>query len=114
LIERCLVAAQEAQAAVAAAPSTDTLKQVAGGRIVATLRRDEVWRAQTPQTFAMALIWRAYERAVAEGWQTTDDAALVERLGVKPVVVESDWTNLKITTAADLLVAEALLAARAG
>ena len=114
LIARCITAARQVDAAIAAAPSTDTLKRVADGRIVETLDRREVWRAQTPQVFKTELILEAYERAQADGFEATDDAALVERLGVRPAVVESDWTNLKITVPADLLVAEALLRARSG
>ncbi len=112
LVARCLAAAAEHRAAIAAAPSTDTLKEARDGRIVRTLDRRTVWRAQTPQAFETQLICETYRRAQTEGWQATDDAALVERLGVQAVLVESDWTNLKITTPEHLLVAEALLRGR--
>lgn len=112
LVARCLAAAGEHRAAIAAAPSTDTLKEARDGRIMRTLDRGTVWRAQTPQAFETQLICEAYRRARAEGSRATDDAALVERLGVQAVLVESDWTNLKITTREHLLVAEALLQGR--
>lgn len=114
LVLRCLRAAAAHRAALAAASSTDTLKEVHDGVVVRTLDRRSVWRAQTPQAFDTNLIWGAYHRALAEGWQATDDAVLVERLGVAPVIVESDWTNLKVTTPEHLVVAEALLRQRHG
>ncbi len=112
LIARCITVARQVRAAIAAAPSTDTLKRVENGRIVETLDRSQVWRAQTPQVFETGLVAEAYELAMADGVAATDDAALVERLGVRPAVVESDWTNLKITVPVDLAVAEMLLRAR--
>ena len=112
LIARSITAARQVDAAIAAAPSTDTLKRIEGGRIVETLDRKEIWRAQTPQVFKTELIIEAYRRAQEDGFEATDDAALVERMGIRPAVVESDWQNLKITVPADMIVAEALLRSR--
>jgi 2-C-methyl-D-erythritol 4-phosphate cytidylyltransferase len=109
LISRCLGAACQHRAAIAAAPSSDTLKQVRDGMVVSTLDRSSIWRAQTPQVFETELICEAYSRAGTEACHATDDAALVERLGVSPVIVDSDWTNVKITTPDDVIIAEALL-----
>lgn len=114
LLARCLVAAARHGAALAAAPSLDTLKEIDDGRVVKTLDRTRIWRAQTPQVFRAEVIMRAYQEARSSGCWATDDAALVERIGIQPVIVESDWTNLKITVAEDLVVAEALLREREG
>lgn len=89
--------------------STDTLKQVdAQGRVVATLDRERVFGAQTPQGFALELLLRAYRTAREQGWPSTDDATLCERLGVEVRMVEGSPENLKITRPADLAVAELL------
>ncbi|MCD6351408.1 MAG: 2-C-methyl-D-erythritol 4-phosphate cytidylyltransferase [Armatimonadetes bacterium] len=109
LARRCLDAAAATGAAIAAAPCTDTLKEASDGVVARTLDRSKMWRAQTPQVFRLDLILRAYDAAHAAGFQATDDAALVERLGEPVALVPSDWTNLKVTTPADLVVAEALL-----
>jgi 2-C-methyl-D-erythritol 4-phosphate cytidylyltransferase len=80
---------------------------------VETPPRSECFAAQTPQVFRLDWLREALAKAEAEGLRATDDAALVERLGVAVHVVEGPATNLKITTAADLALAEALLAAAA-
>ncbi|MBC7289268.1 MAG: 2-C-methyl-D-erythritol 4-phosphate cytidylyltransferase [Armatimonadetes bacterium] len=109
LISRCIAAAGQAGAAIAAVPATDTLKRVRGGRVVGTLDRACVWHAQTPQAFRTDVIEQAYSRAREQKWRATDDAGLVEKLGIRPAVVQADPHNLKITTPSDLIVAEALL-----
>lgn len=116
---RCLVseaevgavirAAQETGAAILARPSADTLKIVRDGAIVSTPPRSECWVAQTPQVFRVELLREALEKALAEGFVATDDAQLVERLGVSVRVVPGSARNLKITTPDDLRIAEALL-----
>ena len=105
--------AQESGAALAAVPARDTVKQVQGRVIQATLDRESIWLAQTPQAFSADLIRRAHLVAARDGIRGTDDAALVERLGVAVKVVLGSEENIKVTTAADLVVAEAILAARA-
>ena len=114
LIERCLKAAEEHGAALACAPSTDTLKRVDGERrvVVATLDRREIWQAQTPQVFRREVITAAYGRSATVGEGVTDDCMLCEAVGIEPAVVESLTCNMKVTTAEDLVVAEALLRAR--
>lgn len=102
---------QEARsgAAIPGLRSTDTLKQVdADGRVVATLDRERVFGAQTPQGFPLALLLRAYRTAREQGWPSTDDATLCERLGAEVRLVEGSPENLKITRPADLAVAELL------
>jgi 2-C-methyl-D-erythritol 4-phosphate cytidylyltransferase len=97
-------------AALLAAPVSDTIHLVRGGRIVETPPRAECFAAQTPQVFRVDWLREALAKALADGFVGSDDAALVARLGVAVKVVAGDPTNLKITTAADLALAEALLA----
>ncbi|HUH12354.1 MAG TPA: 2-C-methyl-D-erythritol 4-phosphate cytidylyltransferase [Longimicrobiales bacterium] len=114
VLERVLRAAAAGEAAIAAMPAADTVKEVdAGGRIVATLERSRLWLAQTPQAFPRALLVRAYGEAARDGALATDCAGLVERLGVPVRVVEGDAQTLTVTRPADVPLAEALLAARA-
>lgn len=114
VIDRALAAAAAGVGAVAAVPVADTLKEVdADGKILATPDRSRFWRAQTPQAFPRRMILDAYRRAVEEGVHGTDDAALVERFGGTVIVVEGAPENLKVTSPADLIVAEAFLRARA-
>ncbi|HZT64958.1 MAG TPA: 2-C-methyl-D-erythritol 4-phosphate cytidylyltransferase [Acidimicrobiales bacterium] len=86
----------------------DTVKEVAGDRVVATLDRAHLVLVQTPQAFRADWLRRAH----AAGGQATDDAALVEAAGGRVVVVEGDPRNVKITHPDDLVVAEALLGRR--
>ena len=113
LIERSIEAARKGGGAVVAIPMKDTPKQAGPDRqIQRTLDRTELWLAQTPQTFRRDLLLEAYEKAAIERLQATDDAALVERLGHKVGIVAGTWENIKITTPEDLVIAEAILAAR--
>jgi 2-C-methyl-D-erythritol 4-phosphate cytidylyltransferase len=99
----------DAGGVIAAAPVPDTLKRVSGGgAVVATEDRSELWAAQTPQVFRTELLRGAHAREDAA--EATDDAMLVERAG--GTVLVEPWTqpNLKVTTAADLRLAELLLA----
>ncbi len=108
----CVDGARRWGGSILAVPAVDTLKQVSpDGLIQATRDRHSIWLAQTPQAFRTRLIRRAHERARREGVVATDDAQLVERLGAPVHVVAGSRSNLKITTAEDLLLAEALLQA---
>jgi 2-C-methyl-D-erythritol 4-phosphate cytidylyltransferase len=114
LFLRCLDELGEgADAAIAAARVTDTIKEAGEDHVVAaTLDRSRLWAIQTPQAFGR----EALERALAQPDEVlraaTDDAMLVERLGGRVVVVESSPANFKITTPHDLEVAELLLGRR--
>jgi len=113
LIARCAEAVVAGKAVIAAAPVTDTIKRVdADGVIQDTPDRSELWGAQTPQGFPVEQLRQAHARATAEGWSVTDDASLFERLGWPVQVIASSPANIKITTPFDLIVAEAVLAAR--
>ena len=115
LIERSIQAARTGGGAIVAIPMKDAPKQAGPDRqIQRTLDRNELWLAQTPQTFRRDLLLEAYEKAAIERLQATDDAALVERLGHKVGIVVGTWENIKITTPEDLVIAEAILAARSG
>lgn len=109
-IEKVIEAARQYRAAGVAVPVKDTIKTVgADGFITGTPLRKTLWAIQTPQAFETKLLRQAYHAAGNEGYLGTDDAALVERLGVKVKIVEGNYNNLKITTPEDLIMAEALL-----
>src|SRR4030042_4393217 len=109
VITRVIAAARKCGAAVAAVPVEDTIKEAAGGLVVRTLEREDLLRVQTPQAFSGEVLDRALKKAREDGFYGTDEAALVERTGHPVVVVPGDRRNIKITTAADLKIAEALL-----
>ena len=93
---------------------SDTIKQVdESGRVVATLDRSHLRAVQTPQGFSRALLQRAHESAVEEGFDdVTDDAGLIERIGETVVVIPGHEEALKVTRPFDLTIAEAVLARR--
>jgi 2-C-methyl-D-erythritol 4-phosphate cytidylyltransferase len=112
LIDRVIEAAAAHGAAIPALPPSDTVKEIdAGGAVAATLPRDRLRLAQTPQGFRAGLLREAHARAARAGHRATDDAALVEWAGGRVVVVEGDPRNVKITTPFDLAAAEAILGA---
>jgi 2-C-methyl-D-erythritol 4-phosphate cytidylyltransferase len=111
LIERVLRAARETGAAIPVCPLRDSVKEVAGDRVVRSLDRDRLRAAQTPQIFARDILVRAHAVAVEEGAAATDDAMLVERIGCEVAVVPGEASNLKLTEPADLAVLEAWLQA---
>lgn len=111
ILEVGLQTAQEHLAAVAAVPVKDTIKQVQDGMISATPERAQLWAVQTPQIFSFPLIHQAHTTEIAQA-EATDDAALLERLGQRVAIFPGAYTNLKITTPEDLLIAEALLKGR--
>lgn len=110
LIGRAISETRRWKAVVAAIPVGDTIKEVSEEREVQrTVDRSRLWIIQTPQSFEHSLIAQAQERAREEGFRGTDDASLVERLGVPVKVIEGSRFNLKITTPEDLVLGEALL-----
>lgn len=98
-----------ADGAILAAPVRDTLKRASGDVIAHTEPRTGLWRALTPQAFRRDLLLRALEAAIADQMIVTDEAMAIERLGLHPRLVEGREDNLKVTTPADLLLAEFLL-----
>jgi 2-C-methyl-D-erythritol 4-phosphate cytidylyltransferase len=110
-IDRVIAEARKGHGAVAALPVVDTLKEVdADGRVVRTVDRARLWRAQTPQGFPREMIERAHGEAVRTGVGATDDAALCERLGLPVVVVRGSERAMKVTEEADFVRADALYA----
>jgi 2-C-methyl-D-erythritol 4-phosphate cytidylyltransferase len=109
-IDAVFAEAKKTSAAMLAAPVTATLKRVGPNRTVeATVSRDGLWEAQTPQVFRRELLVEAYARRGTE--PATDDAQLVERLGKPVSIVPCSAMNLKITTKDDLRLATAILRA---
>lgn len=93
-----------------AAPLRDTLKRAdAASRVVATEPRESRWRALTPQAFRRGELTAALEAARAAGIVVTDEAMAMERAGHRPLLVEGAESNIKVTTPADLALAEYLL-----
>jgi 2-C-methyl-D-erythritol 4-phosphate cytidylyltransferase len=108
MLEAGLKAAQEHLAAIAAIPVKDTIKLVQDGKVSTTLDRSQLWAVQTPQVFSFPLIHQAHHSSVAQT-DVTDDAAILEQLGQQVNIFPGAYTNIKITTQEDLLLAEAFL-----
>lgn len=108
ILEAGLQAARAHHAAIAAVPLKDTVKHVQDGFVVGTIDRSQHWAIQTPQVFSFPLIFEAHHSPEAQE-EATDDAALLERKGMRVAIFPGAYTNIKITTQEDLLVAEALL-----
>ena len=106
-IEATIARAKEAGAACLVAPVTDTIKSVRGGEIAATLDRDKLRRALTPQAFKREVLLAAFENADLAA--ATDECYLVEKLGHPITIVEGSPRNIKITHPEDLILAEAFL-----
>src|SRR5258705_12836687 len=108
-IGRVIEEARKGNGAVAALPVTDTLKRVdSSGKVVVTVDRFGLWRAQTPQAFPRKVIERAHREAREADRVATDDAALCEQIGLPVVVVRGSERAVKITEEIDFALAEAL------
>ncbi len=114
IIRDVIQAAEKYGAAIAGMPAVDTVKQVErtaeGAVITATVPRERVVMAQTPQGFRYEILKRAFDDAAADGFMGTDEASLVERAGKEVAVVMGSPRNIKITTPADMDLAEFYLA----
>lgn len=101
-----LLERSDIDAVIPGLPLTDTVKEVSASEegllVVRTPERKGLRAVQTPQTFRLASLCRAHERAEKEGWDVTDDASLLERCGEQVLVVEGDECNRKITRPEDL------------
>ena len=102
-------AATRTGAAILVAPAIDTIKEVGDGVVVRTLDRKQVRHALTPQCFRYDLLLKAFENVDVSDPSLTDESFLIERLGEQVAIVEGNARNIKITTAQDLVVAEAYL-----
>ncbi len=104
LIKRGIRTALKYGSAIPALPLTDTIKQVKKGRILKTVPRDEIYYVQTPQVFNKKLIFYAYSKWSEQknSFVPTDDASLLEHIGISPVITEGDRRNIKITYREDM------------
>jgi 2-C-methyl-D-erythritol 4-phosphate cytidylyltransferase len=113
IIVEVIAAAQKYGAAIAGMPAVDTVKQVErtseGAVITATVPRERVVMAQTPQGFRYEVLKKAFDEAAADEFMGTDEASLVERSGKEVAVVMGSPRNIKITTPADMELAEFFL-----
>ena len=115
LIERAVAGAKAFGAVTVGVPVRDTVKAVdAAGRVVKTVLREGLWLTQTPQAFRREVILAAYERAAADGFYGTDDASLVERMGIPVRMIPGDADNIKVTTPEDLARGERMIRRFAG
>jgi 2-C-methyl-D-erythritol 4-phosphate cytidylyltransferase len=106
-IDAVIEAAESGRGALVAIPVSDTLKRGADGLVGGTVSREGLWRALTPQAFPRHLFEAAYAKAT-DDLDTTDDAMLMEAMGVPVALIEGRTINIKVTTADDFLLAEAL------
>ncbi len=112
-ILRCMSAAADCGTGIAAIPVVDTIKQInADDTVCATPDRNSLRAVQTPQAFDVSLIRRAHVSAIEQGFIGTDDASLVERIGVPVRLTLGDRKNIKLTTPEDIRMAEAFLTDR--
>jgi 2-C-methyl-D-erythritol 4-phosphate cytidylyltransferase len=113
LIESTITAARSFGAGIAATKVVDTIKEAGADKIVTkTVDRTKLWAVQTPQTVRFQLLRKAYAKVFEQKLVVTDEAAAVQLLGHRVDLVETPFLNLKITTPADLAMAEALLRQR--
>lgn len=112
MIEGSIQAASRFKAVVVAVPVKETIKVVGPDRIVLkTLDRESLWKIQTPQTFQVEVIKQASRRAAEDGFVGTDDASLVEHIGINVYILPGSYNNIKITTPEDLILANLILQA---
>ncbi len=110
MISRVVEVACECQAVAVGVPPKDTIKETQNDDLVVkTVPRQNLWLVQTPQAFTFAVLKEAYEAAYQNDYYGTDDASLVERIGVRVKMIAGSYENIKITTPEDLIIAEALL-----
>ena len=115
MISKVIDAAKNGGASSIGVKVKDTVKQTVDTDLVeATLPRNNLWLTQTPQAFAFAVLQRAYAAAASDKFYGTDDASLVERIGVKVKMIAGSYENIKITTPDDLIIAEAFIKNKAG
>lgn len=113
LVDMAIREAAEAAAVTVGVPVRDTVKTVgARGFVGRTLKRDKLWLTQTPQAFAAPVIKEAYRRAYEDDYYGTDDAVLVERMGIKVKMLPGSYDNIKITTETDIEWGKLLLKMR--
>lgn len=103
LIKKIFEELKKHSAVICGVPIKDTVKKVEENRVIKTLDREKLWNIQTPQGFSYQLIKKAHQKAKKDKFHSTDDSALVERLGYKVKVILGDYSNIKITTYEDFI-----------
>lgn len=111
---KALLDAPQASGVLVGHEAIDTIKMVDGTRVVETPDRERLWQVFTPQVFRASALRSAHESAVAESFEGTDDASLVERHGGEVHVVRGPRIDLKVTVPSDIALAEALLSQGGG
>lgn len=109
LITRVIEGVEKYGSAIPVIEETDSLKIVENGKVLSSLKRETVFRVQTPQGFHLKDIIHSHKIGKEKGIIVTDDSELMEKAGFKVTTVEGEMTNLKITTKLDLIIAEAIL-----
>ncbi|MFM7579598.1 MAG: 2-C-methyl-D-erythritol 4-phosphate cytidylyltransferase [Microcystaceae cyanobacterium] len=113
LLDRCSQALETCEGFIAAIAVKDTIKIVDDQQwIQETPDRQRLWAAQTPQGFKVECLKTCHQRAEKEGWEVTDDAALLEKCQFPVKIIPGEETNLKVTTPVDLAIAEFILRQR--
>lgn len=111
-IRTALKGLQDCEGVVLGVRPKDTIKEGTVHSVTRTLKRDTLWAVQTPQIFFSAALMSAYEKAMDDSFYATDDAALVERCGGRIRISEGSYSNIKITTSEDIVIAEQILRMR--
>lgn len=111
LIERIIKAAKDFRAVITGLPVKETVKEIDGqGRVLRSVDRSQLWLIQTPQIFRWEDINLAYQKALTHGWEeATDDAFLIEKMGIPVNIIEGEENNIKVTTSQDLDIARLLI-----
>lgn len=110
ILDAVIRTARETGAAAVGVKAKETIKETdKDDYVISTRKREDIWHAQTPQAFKYDVLKRAYEKASGDGFYGTDEASLVERMGLRVKMVQGSYENIKITTTEDLLIAESLL-----
>ena len=110
MIAETVKSAKRHGSGVAAVKITDTIKEVDRGLVVSrTVDRSKLWAVQTPQTFRVDLLMKAYQHVEKKNLAVTDEASAVEAIGESVYLVPASWSNIKITTPADLALAATIL-----
>jgi 2-C-methyl-D-erythritol 4-phosphate cytidylyltransferase len=114
LIERVIKAAKDFRAVITGLPVKETVKEIDGrGRVLRSVDRSRLWLIQTPQIFRWEDINLAHQEAVKHGWEeATDDAFLIEKMGIPVKIIEGEGNNIKVTTPQDLDIARFLISKR--
>ncbi|MDY6791021.1 MAG: 2-C-methyl-D-erythritol 4-phosphate cytidylyltransferase [Thermodesulfobacteriota bacterium] len=112
MLESCVKGAKKHGACIIGVPVNETLKKINSfGNIEKTIPRKNIWIAQTPQAFRYEIIMKAHENARVKGYEGTDDAFLVEKMGTQIKIITGSKKNIKLTTREDLKLAEMMLQA---